>query len=105
MKKMVALACVGLMAASVVTGCSSKKDDGSSSGDGEKRVIKFDAFSGGNGEEVWKEMAKAFEAKNKDVKVELRFEKDLPAVLNKENSKGEYSDIVLLQPGTADAVY
>ena len=37
-----------------------------------KRIVKFDAFSGGNGEEVWKEMAKAFEAKNKDVKIELR---------------------------------
>ena len=54
------------MAASVVTGCSSKKDDASSGSDGEKRIVKFDAFSGGNGEEVWKEMAKAFEAKNKD---------------------------------------
>ena len=99
MKKMVALACVGLMAASVVTGCSSKKDDASSGSDGEKRIVKFDAFSGGNGEEVWKEMAKAFEAKNKDVKIELRFEKDLPAVLNKENSKGEYSDIVYYNLG------
>ena len=98
-EKMVALACVGLMAASVVTGCSSKKDDASSGSDGEKRIVKFDAFSGGNGEEVWKEMAKAFEAKNKDVKIELRFEKDLPAVLNKENSKGEYSDIVYYNLG------
>ena len=52
MKKMVALACVGLMAASVVTGCSSKKDDASSGSDGEKRIVKFDAFSGGNGEGI-----------------------------------------------------
>ena len=48
MKKLVALACVGLMAASVVTGCSSSKDEGAAEGD--KRVVKFDAFSGGNGE-------------------------------------------------------
>ena len=81
------------------TGCSNKKDDTSSGSDGKKRIVKFDAFSGGNGEEVWKEMAKAFEAKNKDVKIELRFEKDLPAVLNKENSKGEYSDIVYYNLG------
>ena len=100
MKKMVALACVGLMAASVVTGCSSgKKDEGSASDSGDKRVLKFDAFSGGNGEEVWKEMKTAFEKKNPDVEVKLRFEKDLPAVLNKENSKGEYSDIVYYNIG------
>ena len=44
MKKMVALACAGLMVASVVTGCGSKKDDADKSG-GEKRVLKFDSFS------------------------------------------------------------
>ena len=63
MKKMVALACVGLMAASVVTGCSSKKDDASSGSDGEKRIVKFDAFSGGNGEEVWKENGEGIRSK------------------------------------------
>lgn len=36
MKKMVALACAGLMVASVVTGCGSKKDDADKSG-GEKK--------------------------------------------------------------------
>lgn len=99
MKRMVALACVGSMVASVVTGYSSEKDDASSGSDGEKHIVKFDAFSGGNGEEVWKGMTKAFEAKSKDVRIELRFEKDLPVVLNKENSKGEYSDIVYYSLG------
>lgn len=97
MKKLVALACVGLMTASVIAGCSNNKNDGAA--EGNKRVVKFDAFSGGNGEEVWNELAEAFETKNPDVDVQLRFEKDLPAVLNKENSKGEYSDIVYYNLG------
>lgn len=98
MKKMVALACAGLMVASVVTGCGSKKDDADKSS-GEKRVLKFDSFSGGNGKEVFTELAKAFEAENKDVKVQLRFEKELDVVLNKENAKGEYSDVVYYNLG------
>ena len=99
MKKLVALACVGLMAASVVTGCSSSKDEGAAEGD--KRVVKFDALSGGNGEEVWNELAEAFEAKNPDIDVQVRLEKELPDILNKENSKGEYSDIVYYNLGQA----
>lgn len=106
MKKMIALACVGLMAASVVTGCSSgnkdpKKDSGTADVPMEngKRVLKFDSFSGGNGQEVFTEMAKAFEKANPDVTVKLRFEKDLDKVLDKENAKGEYSDVVYYNLG------
>lgn len=98
MKKMVALACAGLMVASVVTGCGSKKDDADKSG-GEKRVLKFDSFSGGNGEEVWKDLEAAFEKKYPEVDVQMRFEKDLPAVLNKENATGTYSDLVYYNVG------
>lgn len=36
------------MAASMLAGCSSKPAENSDSGD--KRVLKFDSFSGGNGE-------------------------------------------------------
>ena len=96
MKKMVALACAGLMVASVVTGCGSKKDDADKSG-GEKRVLKFDSFSGGNGEEVWKDLEAAFEKKYPEVDVQMRFEKDLPAVLNKENATG--TDLVYYNVG------
>lgn len=98
MKKMVALACAGLMVASVVTGCGSKKDDADKSG-GEKRVLKFDSFSGGNGEEVWKDLEAAFEKKYPEVDVQMRFEKDLPAVLNKENATSTYSDLVYYNVG------
>lgn len=102
MKKMIALACVGLMAASVVTGCSSGNKDSDTAKvpmeDG-KRVLTFDSFSGGNGQEVFTEMATAFEKANPEVKVKLRFEKDLDKVLDKENAKGTYSDIVYYNLG------
>ena len=59
--------------ASMLAGCSSKPAENSDSGD--KRVLKFDSFSGGNGEEVFTKLAKAFEKANPDVDVQLRFEK------------------------------
>ena len=97
MKKLVALTCAGLMAASVVTGCASNnKEEGGSS---DKRVLKVDLFSGGNGEQVFKDLETAFEETHKDVDVQLRVEKELDQVLNKENAKGEYSDVVYYNLG------
>lgn len=96
MKKVCALALSLLMVGTVVTGCSSGGDDKK---DGDKRVLKFDSFSGGNGQEVFTELAKEFEKENKDIKVELRFEKELDKTLDKENAKGEYSDVVYYNLG------
>lgn len=93
MKKGCMLVLSLLMVGTIVTGCSSSGDSG------DKRVLKFDSFSGGNGEEVFTELAKEFEKENKDVKVELRFEKELDKVLDKENAKGEYSDVVYYNLG------
>ncbi len=98
MKKLVALACAGLMLATAVTGCSNK-DANTPVEEGGKTVMKFDAFSGGNGEEVWKELETAFEAKHDDIDVQLRFENDLPSVLQKENATGKYSDLVYYNLG------
>ena len=78
MKKLVALACTGLMLATVVTGCGGNTDTNNGGTTDEKTVMKFDAFEGGNGREVWEEMEKAFEAKNENIDVQLRFEADLP---------------------------
>lgn len=97
MKKVITAGLSFAMAASMLAGCSSKPADNSDSGD--KRVLKFDSFSGGNGEEVFTKLAKAFEKANPDVDVQLRFEKELPDVLNKENAKGEYSDVVYYNLG------
>ena len=97
MKKIITAGLSFAMAASMLAGCSSKSAENSDSGD--KRVLKFDSFSGGNGEEVFTKLAKAFEKENPDVDVQLRFEKELPDVLNKENAKGEYSDVVYYNLG------
>ena len=50
MKKVITAGLSFAMAASMLAGCSSKPAENSDSGD--KRVLKFDSFSGGNGEEV-----------------------------------------------------
>jgi len=76
MKKVITAGLSFAMAASMLAGCSSKPAENSDSGD--KRVLKFDSFSGGNGEEVFTKLAKAFEKANPDVDVQLRFEKELP---------------------------
>lgn len=90
------------MAAGMLAGCSSNSGDEGKTDDG-KRVLKFDSFSGGNGEKVFTEIAEAFEAKNPDVDVQLRFEKELPDVLNKENAQGKYSDVVYYNLGQPSA--
>lgn len=97
MKRLLMTALSLTMMATLVTGCGSGSKDAADSGD--KRIIKFDSFSGGNGEQVFTELAKAFEEENPDVKVELRFEKELNTVLDKENAKGEYSDVVYYNLG------
>lgn len=75
MKKVITAGLSFAMAASMLAGCSSKPAENSDSGD--KRVLKFDSFSGGNGEEVFTKLAKAFEKANPDVDVQLRFEKGI----------------------------
>ena len=97
MKKIITAGLSFAMAASMLAGCSSAPAEDADSGD--KRVLKFDSFSGGNGEEVFTKLAEAFEAANPDVDVQLRFEKELPDVLNKENAQGEYSDVVYYNLG------
>ena len=62
MKKVITAGLSFAMAASMLAGCSSKPAENSDSGD--KRVLKFDSFSGGNGEEVFTKLAKAFEKAN-----------------------------------------
>lgn len=101
MKKIITVGLSFVVAAGMLAGCSkpAEPDATADAGKSEKRVLKFDSFSGGNGEEVFTKLAEAFEKANPDVDVQLRFEKDLPSVLNKENAKGEYSDVVYFNLG------
>ncbi len=98
MKKLLTASLTLAMATTMIAGCSSNSEKDSAK-EGDKRVLKFDSFSGGNGEEVFTKLAEAFEKANPDIDVQLRFEKDLPSVLNKENATGQYSDIVYYNLG------
>ncbi|MCI5774783.1 MAG: carbohydrate ABC transporter substrate-binding protein [Erysipelotrichaceae bacterium] len=104
MKKIVKLVLSLILVGSVITGCTPASDDSTAGTDGagdgtEKRVLKVDIFSGGNGEKVFKDLETAFEAANPDVDVQLRVEKELDQVLNKDNAKGVYSDVVYYNLG------
>ncbi|MDQ0360321.1 carbohydrate ABC transporter substrate-binding protein [Breznakia pachnodae] len=92
---------LSLMMVLTVAACGSSDDSGDTKD--EKRIVKFDSFSGGQGEEVFTELAEAFEKENPDIDIQLRFEKELDSVLNKENAKGQYSDIVYYNLGQPSA--
>ena len=101
MKKLLKVGCSALVLATLVAGCGSK-DDGKKSDaptEGGKRVLKIDAFDGGNGQKFLTDLKEAFEKEHKDVTIELRVEKELPTLLDKENATGKYSDVVYFNLG------
>ena len=53
MKKVLALALSAMMTISLLAGCGSKGGEQSKTEDG-KTILRFAAFEGGNGTEVWK---------------------------------------------------
>ena len=76
-RKLMALALVSAMATSMLAGCGSGDDSGKDSGKdadkgSEETVLKVAAFEGGNGTQIWEDIAKAFEESHDGVKVELR---------------------------------
>lgn len=63
MKKLLKVGCSALVLATLVAGCGSK-DDGKKSDaptEGGKRVLKIDAFDGGNGQKFLTDLKEAFE--------------------------------------------
>jgi N-acetylglucosamine transport system substrate-binding protein len=61
---------------------------------GEKRVLKIDAFEGGNGVKFLEDLKAAFEKENPDVTVEIRADKEIATLMNKDNATGKYADVV-----------
>jgi len=57
MKKVVAMLLSVAMVASMAVGCGSKDDSKDANEDG-KKVLKFAAFEGGNGTEIWENILK-----------------------------------------------
>ena len=98
MKKFAVLMLTLFVAFSLVA-CGNSSEGETGKTEGEQRVLKVDLFSGGNGEAVFTALAEAFEEAHPDVDVQVRIEKELPDVLNRENATGQYSDVVYYNLG------
>ena len=103
-RKLMALALVSAMTASMLAGCGSSDDsDKGSDKDAEKgekeAVLKVAAFEGGNGTQIWEDIAKAFEESHEGVKVELEMSPELDKDLTKAIQNGDVPDVVYYNLG------
>ena len=103
-RKLMALALVSAMATSMLAGCGSSDDSGKDSGKdadkgSEETVLKVAAFEGGNGTQIWEDIAKAFEESHDGVKVELEMSPELDKDLTKALQNGDVPDVVYYNLG------
>lgn len=103
-RKLMALALVSTMATSMLAGCGSSDDSGKDSGKdadkgSEETVLKVAAFEGGNGTQIWEDIAKAFEESHDGVKVELEMSPELDKDLTKAIQNGDVPDVVYYNLG------
>lgn len=103
-RKLMALALVSGMATSMLAGCGSSDDSGKDSGKdadkgSEETVLKVAAFEGGNGTQIWEDIAKAFEESHDGVKVELEMSPELDKDLTKAIQNGDVPDVVYYNLG------
>lgn len=103
-RKLMALALVSAMATSMLAGCGSSDDSGKDSGKdadkgSEETVLKVAAFEGGNGTQIWEDIAKAFEESHDGVKVQLEMSPELDKDLTKAIQNGDVPDVVYYNLG------
>ena len=103
-RKLMALALVSAMATSMLAGCGSGDDSGKDSGKdadkgSEETVLKVAAFEGGNGTQIWEDIAKEFEESHDGVKVELEMSPELDKDLTKAIQNGDVPDVVYYNLG------
>lgn len=103
-RKLMALALVSAMATSMLAGCGSSDDSGKDSGKdadkgSEETVLKVATFEGGNGTQIWEDIAKAFEESHDGVKVELEMSPELDKDLTKAIQNGDVPDVVYYNLG------
>ena len=103
-RKLMALALVSAMATSMLAGCGSSDDSGKDSGKdadkgSEETVLKVAAFEGGNGTQIWEDIAKAFEESHDGVTVELEMSPELDKDLTKAIQNGDVPDVVYYNLG------
>ncbi|KFF31756.1 carbohydrate ABC transporter substrate-binding protein [Bifidobacterium bombi] len=67
--------------------------------DGGKTVLKFAAFEGGYGSDIYKQVVKEYEKLNPDVKIELTTSKKLGDEITPGMKAGKYPDIVEMAQG------
>lgn len=99
MKKLVAFACAGLMAVSLMTGCGKSDDAGKDTEKGGEITIA--ALNGGYGEEGWKKVAAAFEEET-GVKVNLTIKSNISEVIRPEIQAGNVPDVIYYSIGQPD---
>ena len=102
MKKALALGLSAIMTIGLLAGCGGKEQEVSKTEDG-KTVLRFAAFEGGNGTEVWKKIVEAFEKEHDDVKVELELSSELDKDLTKDFQNGDIPDVVYYNLGQPSA--
>ena len=88
----------------MLAGCGSSDDSGKDSGKdadkgSEETVLKVAAFEGGNGTQIWEDIAKAFEESHDGVKVELEMSPELDKDLTKAIQNGDVPDVVYYNLG------
>ena len=97
-KRVIALAGAGAMLFSVAA-CGG----GTASGGG-KTTLKFAAFEGGYGADMYKEVVAAYEKLNPDVKIELTTSKKIEDEITPGMKAGNYPDIVELGQGSTSGL-
>ena len=97
-KKLVALSLVSAMAVTGLAACGGSNDDKKDEG-GDGKVLKVAAFEGGNGKQIWEDIAEAFEKENEGVTVELEMSSELDQDLTKEIQNGDVPDVVYYNLG------
>ena len=93
MRKLAAMLLSLSMVATLLVGCGDKKEEAPA-----EDVLKLAAFEGGNGAQIWKDIAAAFE-EEKGVKVELTLSSELDKDLTKSFKNKDIPDVVYYNLG------
>ena len=93
MRKLAAMLLSLSMVATLLVGCGEKEEEAPA-----EDVLKLAAFEGGNGAQIWKDIAAAFE-EEKGVKVELQLSSELDKDLTKAFKNKEIPDVVYYNLG------
>ena len=76
----------------------------SESGDGGETTLKFAAFEGGYGAQIYKDVVAAYEKQNPDVKIELTTSKQIADEITPGMKAGDYPDVIQLGQGNESAL-